>query len=249
MWAKLYFDPGQSPSVDTPQTGDHGGTWSSNYRSTRHCWRYRFITDGCRLKSDLLQNCKCDLVNGAQKLVDKPLVGTLAASLLEFWRRACGRKNMDAFTESLRALISERERVNREGQDILIGTLDLTKVLHEEIEAAHERYRQGLMALSSRGASPATPLQSVNGATVGLRPRWLEQAKAQIAEESQDTAPIQFPEFPSDMPRNLQQASGLVRAEGGHEEISQTAGHFVESEPRAHNGWNRWSNWQHAYFS
>jgi hypothetical protein len=153
-------------------------------------------------------------------------------------------QDMDAFTESLRALISERERVNREGQDIVIGTLDLTKVLHDEIEAAHERYRQGLMALSSRGASPATPLQSVNGATVGLRPRWLEQAKAQIAE-----APIQFPEFPPDLPHTFQQVSGLVGAEGGHEEISQTVGHFVESEPRAYSGSNRWSNWHHAYFS
>ena len=83
---------------------------------------------------------------------------------------------MDAFTENLCALILERERVDRRGQDLLIETLDLTKAWREEIEAANAKYCQGLLALGSRLAAPATRRPPVDDAAS----LWFAQAAAQV---------------------------------------------------------------------
>ena len=141
---------------------------------------------------------------------------------------------LDNFTQSLQTLILERERADREGETLLIETLDLTRALHSDIEAAHERYRQGLVALGTRGAPLA--LQSTNRATLSGRPPWIEAARDQS--DQGNSASEQLTERPTSTPPPLSRsASDTVAIDGNHQGIG-------DSEATPHlkilGGWSNW---------
>ena len=154
---------------------------------------------------------------------------------------------VDSFTQSLQTLILERECADRDGETLLIETLDLTRALHNDIEAAHERYRQGLVTLGTRGSSLA--LQTARRPTLIARPPWVAAARSEADQQSSipeqlATEPLATPLAESKgTPRSASDATILNgdRAATGESDVSVAdpgASHLAIL--------GRWSNW-HGY--